>query len=259
MKNNSEFKKGFTLLEVLIATGVFAVVMLMTTSIISQSAGYQSKIKAIRQTSEESSHLSDMLARDLRAATGSFKLSLTPTDPSPKNIKNGVALIRCSATGCALNAKDMASPQDVSSVPLDAISDTIIISQKNDAGDQVFKIYQDQPTGSGSYKSVDGKTVSAAVLAPALNPWFKNGNLSLVNAANVPVLTGLTPLTNITQLETYIDFSGYTRVGDAAVQKQQSYVSYSIHTQTKDFALLNPSRRAETTIRSMITMRNYAQ
>ena len=61
-------KKGFTLIEILVSTAMFAVLMVMTTSIIIQSVGYQSKLRAIRAASQESRRIADMLTRDIHSA-----------------------------------------------------------------------------------------------------------------------------------------------------------------------------------------------
>jgi prepilin-type N-terminal cleavage/methylation domain-containing protein len=91
---------GFTLLEILIATGIFAIVMVITVGIVSQSAGFQSKIRAQRQTYEEVRRLSDQISQDIRSASvpGTVIAELNPDPSKPVPIakfKGGLVLAQC--------------------------------------------------------------------------------------------------------------------------------------------------------------------
>lgn len=261
-KNANRSKmKGFTLLEVLIATVIFVIVMVITSGIISQSVDFQSKIKVTRDVTEEGSRLSDYLSRDLRSAGVPFKASLTSSGATTIEFKNGVALLRCSAVSVCVFA-DNVTPTNISSDPINAYTaNVVIISSKDSDGNHIFKFFY-SPSGSGK---VSYLTSSESALSAMTMYFYYNGVLHLqssVGSANF-LLDRVTALAanqiSGDKLETRIGFSGYTNSDATGAKNYQSYITYYVYSRSKNFGSLRPAQRAETSIRSMITMRSYTQ
>jgi len=68
-------QKGFTLIEILVATTIFALVMVITTGVVSRSSAFNSKLRVQRQIQEEILRIADMITRDIRSANASGKIN----------------------------------------------------------------------------------------------------------------------------------------------------------------------------------------
>lgn len=82
--------RAFTLMEVLIATGIFAAVMVITVGILGQSSSFRGKIKATRETTSETRKIADMITRDVRSANKSFVAPLG--SPDTGSHKDGILI-----------------------------------------------------------------------------------------------------------------------------------------------------------------------
>lgn len=258
IRKNLKTKKAFTLLEVLIATSVFAIVMVMTTGAISSSSNYQAKIKAMRDVNNSSNKIADSIARDLRSAEGEIKVKAN-AGASAVTFKNGVALALCDASACTL--KDNTAPADNFGNP-DA--NVLIINTKDSSGNAIWKVYtinnnvvyltSAEPDHYLHFTSYDAASKTYALLLKStLNSLITN----LMSAPGINDDTHALSDSNTT--ENSVIFSGFTYV-DGGTTRAQSYVSFSVTSKTKNYDILasRPSERASTTIRSMVTMRNYA-
>ncbi len=182
MNNTIKIKKvsGFTLVEILIGTMIFAVVMVITTGVVGQSVGYQSKIRAIRQTSEESRKLADMVTRDVREANGEFSIQYNDTATgTPKTVEydSGLALFGCTETSCsALTESTNGSNADYNTaigvVPLVATKpvNTIVVKSENKIKVYIsyrsraqaiyYHEYDPSTMDNGRFREADGTTLS---------------------------------------------------------------------------------------------------
>lgn len=82
-------QKGFTLMEVLVATAIFAVIMVIVTATVAQTSSYRTKLKAMRETSEETRRLADMITRDVRSANKPINVD---SIASPSDARSGIYL-----------------------------------------------------------------------------------------------------------------------------------------------------------------------
>ncbi|MEK9156011.1 MAG: type II secretion system protein [Patescibacteria group bacterium] len=85
---------GFTLMEILIAATIFAVMMVLVTATTTQAITYQRKLKAMRGVSENARRITDMLTRDIRQADDSRRFSLHSLE------FRGLAILNCSDNSC---------------------------------------------------------------------------------------------------------------------------------------------------------------
>ena len=95
-------RRGFTLLEILVAAAIFALVMVFATATIARSVSSRSKLRAMRLTSEASRNVTDMLTRDIRQANAEGTINDVGNSKEYK-FKNGIALLFCSANSGILN------------------------------------------------------------------------------------------------------------------------------------------------------------
>lgn len=70
MKLNQQ-QKGFTLIELLIATSIFATVMVLALATFSWAASYNTKLKEIRNVTNDGKYIISEIAKDVRLANGS--------------------------------------------------------------------------------------------------------------------------------------------------------------------------------------------
>lgn len=67
-------KNGFTLIELLIATSIFAIVMVLALGTFSWAASYNTKLKEIRNVTNDGKFIISEIAKDVRLANGSKDL-----------------------------------------------------------------------------------------------------------------------------------------------------------------------------------------
>lgn len=82
--------KGFTLVEILVATTIFALVMIITTGVVGQSASFSSKLHAQRQVQEDVGRIVDMITKDIRSANNVGQIG-------GFEFKNGLAILSCNS------------------------------------------------------------------------------------------------------------------------------------------------------------------
>lgn len=223
-------RRGFTLMEVLVASSIFAVVMVFVTGAVVASSNYQSKIRIMNQTSEESRRLADMITRDVRSAN--YPLTITASEvgsteaPKEFKFKNGVAILSSSLIS---NNKYTSLVEDVD------VSQTgpniLIISLKGKC-----KIYYTKRTDSTNYglyyKEIDNN-----------------------NALNATTLT-INPTNDLIskeKLNVDIRFGGYAP-DDKSLNLGQPMIKFYISVGSQNEGTYNYYKTA---IRSAVTSRSY--
>jgi len=91
MKNDYQ-KNGFTLIEVLIASTIFAMVMVIVASTLSWASTYNLKLNEMRIVGQDARKIMNMISDDIRQANGSASIKIDFTD---ENIGE-LAIINCS-------------------------------------------------------------------------------------------------------------------------------------------------------------------
>lgn len=236
-------QKAFTLIEVLIATTIFAFVMVMTTGVIAQSTSYQSKITAVRDSSQESARISDAIARDIRTATADpFKV--TDKDGNSFALKNGIALLNDS--GVFGNLTGLAGTAPAYSMRV------LVISTKDSVQFYIYDLGQ---------KAVFAKTYKKD---STFATWWPVGanTLKIIGSDGSNILNSIkveaNKISSANQEITDFGFIGFTASDYPTAPNQQSFVSLIVKNRTKNYDSLLASQRAETYLRTMVTVRNYA-
>lgn len=260
--NINQIKKGFTLIEILIATTIFATIMVMTTGVVAESSGYQMKLKAVRGVSEESRRLADLITRDIRSANtgGIIKANYTGSSGNRTytlNYQQGLALFNCNDSSCysrhfrgGTPDSSNAAPSNYSSGTSSLKANTLVIFRAKGDGTTEYKIYQNWDSKFYLY-TADYSSTTPPDLDSLLPTVQKTENV--ISSDDVA---------------TEITFGGYGKadctpnpaicpINSAQILKIQNYVMYYIHTKSVDFNNLPANSRAETELRSLITARSF--
>lgn len=242
MKNNFK-QKGFTLLEILIASGIFAAMMVMVTATIAQSSTYQTKLKAMRETSEETRRLADMITRDIRSASQSTTYTIVSV---PFTFKNGLAFLKWDIDGAwhsRYNAVPSASASDAN-VLIIATKDSFIVygSGKNSSGQDVICYGKISSSNLPSYGG--GKDAFISDVGSCYGTYGASNHPEFVIAGGAD--------RNVT-----INFGGFLPDDASIANPQQPYVKFKITAATPDQSDKNSSYTTE--IDSTVAGRSYNQ
>lgn len=259
--------RGFTLLEVLVATSIFAMIMLITTGTIAQSSTYRSKLAAMRQVNEETRKLADQITRDVREANGVIKLDEDNSAHTIHTYNSGIAFVNW---GDPLLLVDNITPRTTLSaeesgtiIPT-VYAQTLIVATKDQ-----YKMYL-----AARWKS--------HVYYKTIDRYEADGSVHCITSAEISNIkqgadsTGArTNRISLANTETKISFSGFAPDTNAT-SKQQAYVSFLITSKSRDsvdpdniatgtssredqtFNNLTVLSRATSYIRSFVTVRNYS-
>lgn len=159
MNRKMSKKKGFTLLEILIATVIFAAVMTITTGVVAQSAGFQMKLREVRRVSEETRRINDLLITNIKNA-GAEGIVTADQDKveTTKTFMKGLVLFDCFAESgndyCEFRHFTSDDPLDVGLDPssysrvsdVDSKANTLVIFYKSNELTK-YKIYQNYSMG----------------------------------------------------------------------------------------------------------------
>lgn len=234
MEKLGKKSKGFTLLEVLIATSMFVIVLVITIGTVGFGAGFQGRINQQKRVSDETRKLSDMITRDVQAASGEISVG-QGTDVY--NFKSGLAEFAC-IESCILKNNSI-SAMDLSGNALNQPANALVI-----AGKDSYKIYLSEGNKDKAvaiyYNEIKRTDISNNVL-------YSNDIMSIRKDKY---------LISSSKADTTIAFGGLC-LSDNVSSRQQSYVQYYILSQTKDYVDVNVQNRARAEIRSTVTSRRY--
>jgi prepilin-type N-terminal cleavage/methylation domain-containing protein len=269
--------RAFTLIEVLIATAIFAIAMIMTTGIVSQSVSYQTKLHEIRVTANASRKIADMISRDIRDANAEGTINVyddaaDPTSHYSLTAKDGVAILVCRNTStterCNLIAYTVAnnSTLNANSNPYAGTGggNALVIFNK-----QWTKVY---------YSEKDACFGCSSPNYNGYNLYYKQYNTpASINISGVNGrISSNTILSDVYQASNQIGqniiggqgelrvlFNGYGKAtGGPVTTEIQSYVGFDVLAQsassTQNYGALPPQKRARAEISSLVTVRNYS-
>jgi len=245
--------QGFTLLELLIATTIFAIVMMMALGAITDSANYLAKLKAMRVSSEESRRIADILSEDIKKAN--TELSVTFNDSSGTTqtgvlYKSGIALFDCDSVTlkCGPKHSELASISTSDSLASEFMANTLVLAEKDNSGAVKYKVYYNDSVSTDKMLYYTEVTNRTNLDLTNLNNINKAGNE--ISGGNVPELD----LMN----DVVINFGGYapnSTTMQTAANRQQAYVFYNINVKTR--GALKQQELFDINVLSGTTSRNY--
>lgn len=237
---------AMTLVEVLVAAGIFAVVMTMAVGTFFSTSTFREKIKQTRDTGEEVRKIADMVTRDAREAKGGIEVEVT-TGAVTKKFKQGFIAAECSgASECVLkyNSNPLEGINNVFCAAPQGVSDGGFILFSPDS----YVIYAAKGSAAGGkifYKKFNASLKDALIA--------KGGKITdLINKVRNDLANALTASDN----EGYFYVAGYAP-DETALNKQQAFVSFYINSRTLNYASLLPNERSESNICSEVALRNY--
>lgn len=254
----SEIKKGFTLIEVLIATAIFAVVMIMTTAVVSQSVGFQSKIRAVRQSSQESRKLADLISRDIRSAKGSFKIAFnTGTGPNQSvEFKNGMGVFGCIYGGGCKNYDDFLSGTSPANALVIADGKKLKIYWFVRVNAKAVYYYEydltDLDTATGLVKQSDGSQLRLdQIVAQSSADAGGDPTKNLIAGSASSVDNPQTP-----DIKTVVNFTRFYCPAMTTPETQQNFIGLNIRSEV-GIASSKPTDHAISSINTLVTTRSY--
>jgi len=252
-KSNIKKSKAFTLLELLIATTIFAIVMMMALGAITDSANYLAKLKAMRVSSEESRRIADILGEDIKKANTELSVTFNDSNGTTQTgvlYKSGIALFDCDSVAlkCGPKHSDLTTISTSDSLASEFKANTLVLAEKDNSGNLVYKVYYNDSVSTDKmlyYAEVKGQTTLDLT---DVNNIKKNGNE--ISGGSVPDLD----LMN----DVVINFGGYaptSKVMETAANRQQAYVFYNINVKTR--GALKQQELFDINVLSGTTSRNY--
>ncbi len=227
MKNTPRLK-AFTLLEVLIATSVFVIVMVFALGTVGENVGFQAKLKSTKEVNIEMRRTNDLITRDIRGISQPVKIEL---GDSKEEFSGGLALLLCTP-GCQLKHNLLPSIPDFPATQEEA--NTLVLGSKNS-----YKIYA----------SRDQRLYFTELPFGGL----KDSLLTNADLVNIFIDNNII---SSSRIELAVKFSGFSP-GKTVKNRQQPYVQMMIESKTKNFDQLSPKSRASATLRTLTESRFY--
>lgn len=232
--------KGFTLIEVLIASAIFAMALIFTTATISQGGSFYSKLKAQRESSEDTRKIADLLTKDIRAANQEFSYIFDPETGVATDYKYGIAILSCRS----LCTKDYnpSRPSVATSNEFEGKGNVLVAGIKKEDSTVLYKVYFSKYTQyTPSFSEAIGIYSKSFTVLPSLDEIaaVPNDENNLISSdAN----------------DSSLDLAGAAPGWD---NKVQPFVKFRIEAKTKNYNSLAAAQRADNIIESMATTRNY--
>lgn len=222
-------KKGFTLLELLIATSIFAIVMLLTTATFTWASSYNSKLGEYRKTSLASKKAIEMISKDIRTANGKGIITI-----------NGLSLEIGQLTLLECDNKS-------SNYCSNAIVHNDYVESENKK--HALLILQKDRNKIIIYRTVkNGSNYDFYRFEKSFDP------TSSINITETIVNTKIWQKINH-NIGMEITFWGYS--GNKTVLKQQPYIFIGIIAQSQNYNALKAPFRAKIELQTAVTSRDY--
>jgi len=235
-------KQGFTLIEILIATGIFSLLMAVTSGIVAQSSGYQAKIKALRTVSMETRKIADFVSSEVRSANalGSIRYRDDSNIPRSLSYSTSLALFSCSGGFCAPKYR---LESDITGIADDANLDSnVLVTFVKREGIIYAHVLAHKDANEGKFYYAE---VSLASGELDINEVYAENESSEGRVKSVSGESGV-----------LVKFGGLAPAKDDLHHKHP-YVTFSIKAKTQGYDSLSLTQRASASIRSMVDMRSY--
>ena len=241
--NNQIQKKGFTLIEILIATAIFATVMIIVVATFSWAAGYNNRLKETRRVGQEVRSAMDQLTSNIRLANGAGKVTIGTATYDVGEI----TLMLCttsSNSSCSIVYQNQAGryKNDLAATTnpegTNPISNAILILKANS---KEAILYRSVLVSNNNYKL----TMAAKGSISNFN------NLSLTGDFLASETTSLQP----SEMSMQVYFGGYC--GTKLARTQQPYAEIYMIGKTLNYDKLQPIARSRFHLKTTIETRDY--
>jgi len=245
MKNNLNIQSGFTLIEILIATAIFSLLMVITSGIVAESSGYQAKIKALRSVSMETRKIADFISSEVRSANGSGTINYTNISGAESiTYSSSLAIFSCDINYCDpvhLKDADILAPGFAKADRTNLNGNTLITFVKeNGVTSAHILVYKSTDEGKLYFEKVGGEV-------------NLNSIVSLMTESDV--YSGKDE-TDGMGVGVAVNFGGFAPAKSDTHQRH-SYVTFLASAKTRGYDTLASAQRATASIRSMVVLRSY--
>ena len=260
----NKISEGFTLIEILIATAIFAMIMVITAATFSWAVAYNGKLREMRATSRSGMLIAEDISSETRLANGSIANSRY----GPNWYKNYTGSDIRSGEIVLLNCSDLILINCVLHPPLD--SDNLSDSMKdpvtilNDPGVNAVLIFNRAQKRISFYLSLKDS-----------GPPYKTGATSADDLYNFSVYKRVAGFTdwpadydppntvewtepdklNTDDVSVEIDFGGFGPV--SMHRDQQPYLEFMLTAKTLDYEIFQPNARDNFEIKTLVETREY--
>ena len=225
---------GFTLLEVLIATSLFVIVLVITIGTVGFGAGFQGRIALQRRVSDETRRVSDLNTRDVRAVNGTFKFV---EGNKTYTFTGWLAEFYC-IENCSLKNQLVPSKELTGVNSLEA-ANALIVSTKDS-----YKIYLSE----GNKNKTPGIYYKEIVKDNTAETTF--------NSIDVIAIRKPENLITRENFESSVKFGGLAQATEAT-NKQQSFIQYLLLSRSKDYDTAKVQEKAKSEFRTTVTSISY--
>lgn len=233
-------QKGYTLVEVLIASVIFAMVIIMATGTFSWAAGYNGKIAEMRRVSQTGRNISNQLSSDIRLANGSAKTRMG--DGTIKDLGE-ITLLKFANERYEFFAdtkpvrfmtnKDYQAWESESA----NLANAILILQR-DQGKAII------------YRTIAGQESNFDLEKLELPVFLNNQEITFSNFQG-------TKLNDFANLSSRLILQGYGPAKSDANKKQQSYAEFMLIFKSRNYETLDPNIRDRFVLTSTVETRDY--
>ena len=243
MKIINKIRPAFTLIEILIATAIFALLMVVTSGIVAESSGYQAKIKALRNASIETRKVADFISNEVRSANGSGTINYENSGGlKSKTYSSSLAIFACDTENCDPVHLDDTGALGFAKADRTNLQGNVLITfaKEDNIVHAHILAYNSADEGKLYLKNVSGDF--------NLNDEFGSmGEDDLCSGKSVTDETGVGLAVN---------FGGFAPATDDS-HLRHPYVTFLASAKTWGYDDLAPVQRATASIRSMVVIRSY--
>lgn len=245
MKIKNKIRPAFTLIEILIATSIFSLLMVMTSGIVAESSGYQAKIKALRNVSAETRKAADFISNEIRSANGSGTVEyVNSAGLKSVSYSTSLAIFNCNQTYCDPQYRttaDITTPGFALPDHSNLTGNVLITFVKEDGIARAHVIaFRDNNQHKLYFKKVSADL---------------NINSEVGSMSEDDVYSGKEE-SDGTGVEMAAHFGGFAP-GKEDLHPRHSYVTFLVTARTRGYDDLPSVQRAIASIRSMVVMRSY--
>ncbi len=245
MKNKLKIKLGFTLIEILIATAIFSLLMVITSGIVAESSGYQAKIKALRSVSMETRKIADFISSEVRSADSFGTINYINVGGSKSSTYSAsLAIFSCGLSYCDpvhVDDTEILAPGFAKSDRSNLKGNVLITFVKeNGVTSAHILVYKSADEGKLYFEKVGGEV-------------NLNSIVSLMTESDV--YSGKDE-TDGMGVGVAVNFGGFAPAKSDTHQRH-SYVTFLASAKTRGYDTLASAQRATASIRSMVVLRSY--
>jgi len=252
MNSNFIKRKGFSLIELLIASSIFAIIMVIVVSTFSWAAGYNNKLKETRKTAQNGRMIMSEISTQVRLANGSVKYYISsPTTSVMGEVVllncTGSLLTSCSPVGTAQPARY--NSDTITEAGFDSVSlPNAVLILKKDLDKNNAILYRSVASGTNYNFTKQEATINdfADILATLTSP-FSSVAPQILNDPSISAR---------------VFFGGYGPTGADlsglyANKKQQPFVEFYLVSKSANYDTLMPNNRSKFEAKSLVETRYY--